>query len=120
MLGLTLEKHKENQCFQLRPLKMLRKIKVLRLWEPLGDPKGVRAGPGTPRDPQATFLAPIGSPYGNFSHPDRDSTQNFGADLARGVPPLNLNFFLTIFGIIVGKGRFLGGQKTPLRGNAAP
>ena len=51
MLGLTLEKPKENLCFQLQPLKMLRKVKVVRLWEPLGDPKGVRAGPGTPRDP---------------------------------------------------------------------
>ena len=56
MLGLTLEKPKENQGFQLQPLKLLRKIKVLRLWEPLGDPKGVLAGPGTPRDPPSNLF----------------------------------------------------------------
>ena len=48
MLGWTLEKPKENLCFLLQTLKMLGKIQVLRLWEPLGDPKGVRAGLGTP------------------------------------------------------------------------
>ena len=58
MLGLTLEKYKEKQSFQLQPVKMLRKIKVLRLWEPLGDPKGVRAGPRTPRDPPGNLFGP--------------------------------------------------------------
>ena len=58
MLGLTLEKNTETQGFQLQPLKMLMKIKVLRLWEPLGDPKGVRAGPGTPRDPPSNLFGP--------------------------------------------------------------
>ena len=42
----------ENQGFWLQPSKNLRKIMVLRLWEPLGDPKGVLAGPGTPTDPK--------------------------------------------------------------------
>ena len=48
MLGLTLEKPKENQGFWLQPLKNLRKIKVLGSGSPMGGPKGVRAGLGTP------------------------------------------------------------------------
>ena len=95
-----------------------------RLWDPLGDPgdtpwnpplepKGVRARPGTPRHPQATFLAPIGSPSGHFSHFRRHSAQNFGADLARGPTPSISLLFFTFFGIFFWKCRFWAGKKRP-------
>ena len=63
----------------------------------MGIPSVCELGPEPQGTPQATFLAPIGSPSSHFSHSRRHSAQNFGADLARGVPPPQSQFFFGIF-----------------------
>ena len=49
-------------------------------------------GPEPQGTPNHTFLSPNGSPWYHLGLGDRDRTQNFGPNLARGIPPLNLNF----------------------------
>ena len=58
---------------------------------------GVLAGPGTPRDPNHTFLPPNGSPSHHLGHGDRDPTQNSGPDLAMGIPGLESQLFVHPF-----------------------
>ena len=104
ILGSTLEKPKENQCFQLQPLKMLRKIKVLRLWEPLGDPKGVLAGPGTPRDPPNNLFGPNRVAIWSFlAFPAPSCTELRRGSRQGGPTPSISTFFFTFFGMIFGK-----------------
>ena len=94
ILGSTLEKPKEKQGFWLQPSKNLRKIKVLRLWEPLGDPKGVRAGPGTPRDPPSNLFGPNRAAIWSFLAFLTPYCAEFRRGSRQGGSrPLNLNVF---------------------------
>ena len=73
-------------------------------------------GPEPQGIPRATFLAPIGSPYGNFSHFRSHPAQNFGADLARGVPPPQSQlFFWHILACFFGKVDFWPEKNAPAR-----
>ena len=56
-------------------------------------------GPEPQGTPNHTFLSPNGSPWHHLGPGDRAQGQNFGANLARGVPPPQSQlFFLHIFG----------------------
>ena len=52
---------------------------------------------GTPMDPKLHLLTPNGSPSHHLGHPDRVSTQNFAANLSRGIEPLKLIFLFNHF-----------------------
>ena len=120
MLGLTLEKPKENQCVQLQPLKLLRKIKVLRLWEPLGDPKGVRAGPGTPRDPPNNLFGTNRVAIWSFFTSGPGFYAEFRRGSRQGGPTPSISTFVdNIWHDFLGKVGFWL-EKKRLRGNAAP
>ena len=108
MLGLTLEKLKENQGFWLQPLKMLRKIKVLRLWEHLGDAKGVRAGPGTPRDPlNNLFGTNRVAVWSLFTFPPPSCTE-FRRGSRQGGPTPSISTFLNYFDVLLGERSIFG------------
>ena len=53
-------------------------------------------GPEPQGTPNHTFLSPNGSPWHHLGPGDRAQGQNFGANLARGVPPPQSQFFFTI------------------------
>ena len=83
---------------------MLRKIKVLRLWEPLGDPKGVLAGPGTPRDPPSNLFGPNRVAIWSFLAFPAPSCTEFRRGSRQGGPTPSIStFFFTFFGMIFGK-----------------
>ena len=67
----------------------------------MGVPRVCELGPEPQGTPKTTFLAPIGSPYGRCLHFRHHIAQNFGADLARGVPPpQSRRFFSTILDVL--------------------
>ena len=60
-------------------------------------PKLVLAGPGTPRAPNQTFLAPNGSPSNRFAHPRRESISVFRCGSRQIGPTPSISTFLGSF-----------------------
>ena len=74
---------------------------------------GVRAGPGTPRDPKSHLFVTNRVAIRPFFAFEAGKCAEFQRGSRQGGPTPSISFFLTIFGMFLGKGRFLAGKKRP-------
>ena len=89
---------------QAKPSQILNKINFFAHWlkglglphTPPPCPRACERGPGPQWTPHHTFLSPNGSPWHHLGLWDREPTQNFGANLARGVPPPQSQLLFTV------------------------